>query len=64
MFESDGGIYVFDMKYKRFDFLRRCQAQGSVAYIRGNEAAVKRCGFVFPILQEEWAAHGRGAFQM
>lgn len=61
VFESDGGLYVFDVKYKAFDpqfGVKREDLFQLHTYIGqyGNGASIKGCGFVFPISEERWAA--------
>lgn len=61
VFESDGGLYVFDVKYKAFDpqfGAKREDLFQLHTYIGqyGNGASIKGCGFVYPISEERWAA--------
>lgn len=59
VFESDGGLYVFDVKYKAFDSqfgVRREDLFQLHTYIGqyGNGASIKGCGFVYPISAKRW----------
>lgn len=59
VFESDGGLYVFDVKYKAFDpqfGVKREDLFQLHTYIGqyGNEASIKGCGFVYPVSEERW----------
>ena len=61
VFESDGGQYVFDVKYKAFDKqfgVKREDLFQLHTYIGqyGNEDSIKGCGFVYPISEEKWDA--------
>ena len=61
VFESDGGLYVFDVKYKAFDLqfgVRREDLFQLHTYIGqyGNVAPIKGCGFIYPISEERWAS--------
>ncbi len=54
VFESDGGFYVFDVKYKTYngqDGVKREDLFQLHTYIGqyGNEAPIKGCGFIFPM---------------
>lgn len=57
VFESAGGLYIFDVKYKYFDpkyGVSREDLFQLHTYIGqyGNEAPVKGCGFIYPIPEE------------
>jgi len=59
VFESDGGLYVFDVKYKAFDpqfGVKREDLFQLHTYIGqyGNAALVKGCGFIYPISEHRW----------
>ena len=61
VFENDGGLYVFDVKYKAFDpqfGVKREDLFQLHTYIGqyGNGASIKGCGFVYPISEERWAS--------
>ena len=61
VFESDGSLYVFDVKYKAFDpqfGVKREDLFQLHTYIGqyGNGASIKGCGFVYPLSEERWAA--------
>jgi 5-methylcytosine-specific restriction enzyme subunit McrC len=61
VFESDGGLYVFDVKYKAFDTqfgVKREDLFQLHAYIGqyGNGASINGCGFIYPISDERWVA--------
>ena len=61
VFESDRGLYVFDVKYKAFDRkygVKREDLFQLHTYIGqyGNRASIKGCGFVYPISEKRWAA--------
>ncbi len=57
--ENDGGIYVFDVKYKTFDQkygVKREDLFQLHTYIGqyGNEAKIKGCGFIYPLSERKW----------
>jgi len=59
VFEGNGGLYVFDVKYKAFDFrygVKREDIFQLHTYIGqyGNKAAIKGCGFIYPISEKRW----------
>jgi 5-methylcytosine-specific restriction endonuclease McrBC regulatory subunit McrC len=59
VFENDGGIYVFDVKYKTFDPIFGVQREDLFqlhTYIGqyGNEILIKGCGFIYPISEDRW----------
>lgn len=59
VFESDGGLYVFDVKYKSFDpkfGVKREDLFQLHTYIGqyGNGADIKGCGFIYPISEKRW----------
>jgi 5-methylcytosine-specific restriction enzyme subunit McrC len=61
VFESDGGLYVFDVKYKAFDpqfGVKREDLFQMHTYIGqyGNGASINGCGFVYPISEQSWTA--------
>ncbi|MBT6477843.1 MAG: restriction endonuclease [Gammaproteobacteria bacterium] len=61
VFESDGGLYVFDVKYKAFDpqfGVKREDLFQLHTYIGqyGNGALINGCGFVYPISEDRWSA--------
>ncbi|MFC6637392.1 restriction endonuclease [Sulfitobacter sp. JBTF-M27] len=61
VFESNGGLYVFDVKYKAFDRkfgVKREDLFQLHTYVGqyGNGASIKGCGFVYPISEELWAS--------
>jgi len=63
VWEHEGGLYVFDVKYKSFDFtygVKREDLFQMHTYIGqyGNEGDVKGCGFIYPISASKWAAQG------
>ena len=63
VFESDGGLYVFDVKYKTFDTrfgVKREDLFQLHTYIGqyANSAAIKGCGFIFPISECKWHSSG------
>jgi len=63
VWEHEGGLYVFDVKYKSFDFtygVKREDLFQMHTYIGqyGNEGDVKSCGFIYPISASKWAAQG------
>ena len=53
--ENEDGFYVFDVKYKRFDFKRGVkredlfQLHTYIGQFGNNEAAVRGCGFIYPL---------------
>lgn len=62
VFESDEGLYVFDMKYKSFEpqfGVKREDLFQLHTYIGqcGNRASIKGCGFIYPISEKKWAEH-------
>ena len=61
VFEREGNLYVFDVKYKTFNRQNGVKREDLFqlhTYIGqyGNEAPIKGCGFVYPITEEKWAA--------
>lgn len=59
VFESEGGLCVFDVKYKSFDprfGVKREDLFQLHTYIGqyGNQASIKGCGFIYPISKERW----------
>jgi 5-methylcytosine-specific restriction endonuclease McrBC regulatory subunit McrC len=61
VFESDGGLYVFDVKYKAFDpqfGVKREDLFQLHTYIGqyGNRALIKGCGFIYPISENRWSS--------
>lgn len=59
VFESDGGVYVFDVKYKAFDTrygVKREDLFQLHTYIGqyGNQNVIKGCGFIYPISENNW----------
>ncbi len=61
VFEVDGGLYVFDVKYKVFDpqfGVKREDLFQLHTYIGqyGNGAMIKGCGFIYPILEDRWSS--------
>lgn len=59
VFESNGGLYVFDVKYKTFDSrfgVKREDLFQLHTYIGqcGNKAPVKGCGFIYPLSENTW----------
>jgi 5-methylcytosine-specific restriction enzyme subunit McrC len=63
VFEIDGAAYVFDVKYKSFDFregVKREDVFQLHTYVGqlANEAPVAGCGFIYPILESRWNANG------
>jgi 5-methylcytosine-specific restriction enzyme subunit McrC len=61
VFESDGGLYVFDVKYKAFDprfGVKREDLFQLHTYIGqyANGALIKGCGFIYPISEERWSS--------
>ncbi len=66
VFESDGGLYVFDVKYKYFDQtygVKREDLFQMHTYIGryGHDATIKGCGFIYPISAERWETLGLDA---
>lgn len=63
VFESDGGIYVFDVKYKAFDpqfGVKREDLFQLHTYIGqfGNTSVVRGCGFIYPLSEFRWNSLG------
>lgn len=59
VFESQGGLYIFDVKYKSFDSkfgVKREDLFQLHTYIGqySNRAVVKGCGFIYPISESRW----------
>ena len=59
VFESDDGVYVFDVKYKTFYpkyGVKREDLFQLHTYIGqyGNGASIKGCGFFYPVSEETW----------
>lgn len=55
VFEIDGGLYVFDVKYKAFDSQFGVRIFTYIGQY-GNVAPIKGCGFIYPISEERWAS--------
>ena len=63
VFESDGGFYVFDVKYKTYndqDGVKREDLFQLHTYIGqyGNDGPIKGCGFIYPILDDQLGKSG------
>ena len=63
VFESDGGFYVFDVKYKTYndqDGVKREDLFQLHTYIGqyGNDGPIKGCGFIYPILDDQLGESG------
>lgn len=63
VFEIEGAAYVFDVKYKSFDFregVKREDVFQLHTYVGqlANEAPVAGCGFIYPIRESSWNANG------
>lgn len=61
VFESDGGLYIFDVKYKTFDSkfgVKREDLFQLHTYIGqyANGALIKGCGFIYPISDDRWTS--------
>lgn len=61
VFESDGSLYLFDVKYKTFDpqfGVKREDLFQLHTYIGqyGNGASINGCGFIYPMSEEKWTA--------
>ena len=66
VFEYDNGLYVFDVKYKTFDFnegVKRADLFQLHTYIgqygneklsNGDKKPFRGCGFIYPIPEDEW----------
>ena len=60
VFENDGGLYVFDVKYKAFDptfGVKRedlFQLHTYIGQCGNNEEPVKGCGFIYPLSEKKW----------
>ena len=59
VFECDGGLYIFDVKYKAFDprfGVKREDLFQLHTYIGqyGNGTSIKGCGFIYPISEDRW----------
>jgi hypothetical protein len=64
----DGATYVFDVKYKSFDFSRGVSREDLFqlhTYVGqvSNRHAVAGCGFIYPIRESRWDARGLDATQ-
>ena len=60
VFERNGGLYVFDVKYKFFNYkfgVNREDLFQLHTYIGqyGNGGSIKGCGFFYPISEDGWA---------
>ena len=58
VFESNGGFYVFDVKYKTYDHrygVKREDLFQLHTYIGqyGNDGPIKGCGFIYPMLDDQ-----------
>jgi len=68
VFDAEGATYVFDVKYKAFDFaygVRRedlFQLHTYIGHI-ANEHTVAGCGFIYPIRESRWNQKGLEATQ-
>jgi 5-methylcytosine-specific restriction endonuclease McrBC regulatory subunit McrC len=63
VFEIGRAAYVFDVKYKSFDFregVKREDVFQLHTYVGQltNEAPVSGCGFIYPIRESRWTANG------
>ena len=63
VFELNGQTYVFDVKYKSFDFLYGVKREDLFqlhTYLGqlGNHGPVSGCGFIYPIRQSHWHSQG------
>ncbi len=63
VFEIGGAAYVFDVKYKAFDFregVKREDVFQLHTYVGqlANEGPVAGCGFIYPIRESRWDANG------
>jgi 5-methylcytosine-specific restriction enzyme subunit McrC len=63
VFEVDGGTYVFDVKYKSFDFAWGVSREDIFqihTYIGqvSNEQNVAGCGLIYPVRECRWNNHG------
>lgn len=61
VFESDDGLYVFDVKYKAFDpkfGVKREDLFQLHTYIGqySNGGLIKGCGFIYPISEDRWSS--------
>ncbi|MEI7638240.1 MAG: hypothetical protein WCJ37_13110 [Syntrophus sp. (in: bacteria)] len=59
VFESNGGLYVFDVKYKAFDPIYGVKREDLFqlhTYIGqyANADSIKGCGFIYPISEDKW----------
>lgn len=59
VFESDGGLCVFDVKYKNFDPKHGVNREDLFqlhTYIGqyGNKHSIKGCGFIYPMPEKKW----------
>lgn len=59
VFDNDGGLYIFDVKYKSFDKrygVKREDLFQLHTYIGqyGNSSLIKGCGFIYPISETKW----------
>lgn len=57
VFENEEGLYVFDVKYKKFDFNKGVKREDLFqlhTYVGqwGNSAPIKGCGFIYPLLSD------------
>ncbi len=62
VFESNGGLYVFDVKYKNFNTNKGVKREDLFqlhTYIGqyANERPIGGCGFIYPMPEDEWDAH-------
>jgi 5-methylcytosine-specific restriction enzyme subunit McrC len=66
VFDIGGATYVFDVKYKSFDFHNGVNREDLFqlhTYIgkASNILALGGCGFIYPIRESRWEEHGLGA---
>lgn len=63
VFESNGGLYVFDVKYKAFDTVYGVKREDLFqlhTYIGqySNATSINGCGFIYPISENKWKSFG------
>lgn len=69
VFEQKGGVYVFDVKYKYFDFIKYGSKREDLFQLHtyigqyGNRNKIKGCGFIYPLTEDRWQHEGNGSPQ-
>lgn len=60
VFECKDSLYIFDVKYKNFDFITGVkredlfQLHTYIGQYGNNDSPIKGCGFIYPISTDDW----------